>query len=1010
MPSPSFFIEDLVALKEENSIHGIVESTWRDLTTNRGPSSISDWVSHSGVPQRVRSQYNREGRCPHGYVIISYIQPHSGYSLISEKALLLLDRGLLFGDVVKKQSSDTASGTIIRSSVLCTLRPIYSGVSFGDNALWPHEEEDNTLRQIPGRDIRFVEDYQTGDLVIYRDWVGEIEDVSEELTVRLGNGSVAVLTKLSEVEVPGPPPHKQSFESPLPEILAHQLDRTLDTSVSADSVHAEVFHPGQLITTTKANLRLGRWVYGQYDPSVPPSGIIVEVSIREINVQWKCRNPFSTYPGQITTPPSTLDRGDFEELRLYERGRSPLETSPGSGLGPVQGSNIAAGDYVRFRDVAGAALRYSSEDGAHGMFRRVSRLATQGYEMNVFLVTKTETSVLVQWQDGTTSEAEATSLVPYLNVDEHDLWPGEIVYEGEEERTPSTAPGTLVAKRIGVVQWTDARDRLARVRWFADPKVSVVSDSVPTLLPGSCLGELSNNETTVSLYEIFAHPVLSKRRGDMAIIAPGPFLSSKQFQAGSVEPKLRLNAPGSAIASEVTRQPEDPSSMSVPSFAQGSWIGEIVDLGLDGLLTIRLGLATEVYDIQVPIESVVAHVNGDDDLDEEPEEYPDDYDDFSDEEAYWDELDSDGVVIETVEYDGGTRLDADSGDEMWTTDDENGESLPDAPATQKISSDAPLGDEQPVESKPPPTRQQEYKFTAYESMPPQFELLDEPVPLDHHFSNESTTLTAAMMRRIRQEHSILESSLPEGIWVRAWADDITILRVLLVGAPGTPYSLAPFILDLHFGSDFPSSPPKAYFHSWTNRHGRINPNLYEDGTVCLSLLGTWPGVEQHEEWNGDSSVLQILVSLMGLVLVKEPFYSESNSLTLSAKSFLRETWFILLTHTSFVDEAGFEAFVNNPDTHVNSALYTEKALVMAKGFVNHAISHEISGMTGIIEWVYCGKEDSPQLLRQVIAECDDLLGDDAGLSSGAKLLLERHVDFMRNFLAKSNEDGGMEAQ
>ena len=880
MSSSSFFIEDLVALKEAPSIHAIVVSTWRDLTTSGGPSSISDWVAYCGIPQHVRSQYNQEGRCPRRHVIINYIQPHSGYSLVSEKSLLLLDRGLLFGDVVKKQSSDTASGTVIRSSVSCTLRPIYSGLRFEDKTLWPHKEEDNILRHIPGRDIRFVEEYQTGDLVIYRDWVGEIEDVSEELTVRLENGSVVVLTKLADVKVPGPTPHLQYCHSPLPQVLACQLDRSLDTCVSADSVHAEVFHPGQAITTTKANLRLGRWVHGQYDPFTPPCGIIVEVSIREIVVHWKRRNPFSTYPGQITAPPSLLDHGDFEEVRLYERGRSPLDASPGSGLGSVHGSNIEAGDYVKFRDVAGAALKYSSEDGVHGIFRRVSRLATQGFEMNVFLVTKTETRVLVQWQDGMTSEVDATSLVPYLNVDEHDLWPGEIVYEGEEQRAPSIAPGLLATKRIGVVQWTDARDRLACVRWFADPKVSLASDPVPALLPGSRLGELSNAETIVSLYEVFAHPVLSKRRGDMAIIVPGPLLSSKQCEAGTVEASLSQRALGSAMASEMTRHPEGQSSISVPSFAKDSWIGEIVDLGLDGLLTVRLGLAKEVHDVQVPIESIVAHVSGDDEPDEDLEEHPDNDNDNSDEEAYWDEVDSEGV-IETIEYDGGTRLDADSGDDMWTTDDENAESLPNLPAIQDMSADSPAGNPQPVESKAPTPRQQEYKFTAYKSMPPKFEILHRPAPVDHHFYNESITLTAAMMRRIRQEQSILESSLPEGIWVRTWADNITLLRVLLVGASGTPYSLAPFALDLCFPTDFPSSPPKAFFHSWTNRHGRINPNLYEDGTVCLSLLGTWPGVEQHEEWNGDSSVLQILVSLMGLVLVKEPFYSESNSPTFS---------------------------------------------------------------------------------------------------------------------------------
>jgi ubiquitin-protein ligase len=51
---------------------------------------------------------------------------------------------------------------------------------------------------------------------------------------------------------------------------------------------------------------------------------------------------------------------------------------------------------------------------------------------------------------------------------------------------------------------------------------------------------------------------------------------------------------------------------------------------------------------------------------------------------------------------------------------------------------------------------------------------------------------------------------------------------------------------------FPFDPPKAYFHSWTNGRGRVNPNLYEEGKVCLSILGTWAG-EQSESWKYVSS-------------------------------------------------------------------------------------------------------------------------------------------------------------
>ena len=50
-------------------------------------------------------------------------------------------------------------------------------------------------------------------------------------------------------------------------------------------------------------------------------------------------------------------------------------------------------------------------------------------------------------------------------------------------------------------------------------------------------------------------------------------------------------------------------------------------------------------------------------------------------------------------------------------------------------------------------------------------------------------------------------------------------------------------------------------------------NLYEEGKVCLSILGTWQG-DREESWSASrSSLLQALVSIQGLVLVKEPWVS-----------------------------------------------------------------------------------------------------------------------------------------
>ncbi|VEL25754.1 unnamed protein product [Protopolystoma xenopodis] len=57
---------------------------------------------------------------------------------------------------------------------------------------------------------------------------------------------------------------------------------------------------------------------------------------------------------------------------------------------------------------------------------------------------------------------------------------------------------------------------------------------------------------------------------------------------------------------------------------------------------------------------------------------------------------------------------------------------------------------------------------------------------------------------------------------------------------------------------------------------RVNPNLYVDGKVCLSLLGTWHGVHASEHWDAEkSSVFQIAISIQSLILNMEPYFNEA---------------------------------------------------------------------------------------------------------------------------------------
>lgn len=62
-----------------------------------------------------------------------------------------------------------------------------------------------------------------------------------------------------------------------------------------------------------------------------------------------------------------------------------------------------------------------------------------------------------------------------------------------------------------------------------------------------------------------------------------------------------------------------------------------------------------------------------------------------------------------------------------------------------------------------------------------------------------------------------------------------------------------------------------YYHSGGLR---LNPNLYNCGKVCLSLLGTWSG-SGCEKWNSaHSTMLQVLISIQALVLNEKPYFNE----------------------------------------------------------------------------------------------------------------------------------------
>lgn len=147
-------------------------------------------------------------------------------------------------------------------------------------------------------------------------------------------------------------------------------------------------------------------------------------------------------------------------------------------------------------------------------------------------------------------------------------------------------------------------------------------------------------------------------------------------------------------------------------------------------------------------------------------------------------------------------------------------------------------------------------------------------PLDHYFLDSSAQSTGGKkwVKKVQQEWSILEKNLPDAIFVRVFEERMDLLRAVIIGASGTPYQDGLFFFDFYLPPEYPQVPPSAFYHSGGLR---VNPNLYVDGKVCLSLLNTWTG-KGNEVWDpSSSSILQVLVSLQGLVLNSKPYFNEA---------------------------------------------------------------------------------------------------------------------------------------
>lgn len=132
-------------------------------------------------------------------------------------------------------------------------------------------------------------------------------------------------------------------------------------------------------------------------------------------------------------------------------------------------------------------------------------------------------------------------------------------------------------------------------------------------------------------------------------------------------------------------------------------------------------------------------------------------------------------------------------------------------------------------------------------------------------------MSSTSIKRILSDIKKLEASPLEndGIFWHMDEDNVYNFKALIIGPSDTPYSGGFYFFNFNIPQSYPLDPPKVEYMTQYNKI-RFNPNLYTNGKVCLSILNTWEG----PSWTPCNTLSSILVSILGMVFVKDPLVNE----------------------------------------------------------------------------------------------------------------------------------------
>ena len=162
-------------------------------------------------------------------------------------------------------------------------------------------------------------------------------------------------------------------------------------------------------------------------------------------------------------------------------------------------------------------------------------------------------------------------------------------------------------------------------------------------------------------------------------------------------------------------------------------------------------------------------------------------------------------------------------------------------------------------------------------------------------------------KRLVKDYKLVKKNPIENIWIEWEGNGENLLKAysVICGRENSPYQHGFYAFDFDFSGDYPFIQPSVSYNSigtsipqlinfkgsGNSKIPRIHPNLYKNGYVCLSILGTWRG----EGWSQCFNIQSISLELQSLLdenpITNEPSFEHETG-TLSKQ------YIIMVTHAN----------------------------------------------------------------------------------------------------------------